>query len=403
MTNRAISRFPAILIGGPPHAGKSVLSHSLKEALKQAGIQCYLLRAAPDGEGDWSQQAEPDLAQTLRRKGTYTSIWVERMCRDIAYRPLPFLVDVGGKPEPWQETIFDQCTHAILLVKDAETQSYWQAMMDKYNVISLAVLTSQLIGESTLATERPVLRGAITGLSRGQQATGPVFEALLARVKALFNYDYDELLTIHQEQVPTDLVVDIPRLYKQVSPTRLGTKWQPQDLADVCGYLPRDTSLALYGNGPTWLYAAVANHIFPNQFFQFDARRGWIEPASLSSRTTERNPLSITTYETDQFLYVHTDLTQDYLEYQPKIAVPLPPIPSKKGIILSGKLPNWLYAGVTLFYRQAPWVGLYYPHLNQAIVVSSQNLENRYAIGQTVQLTKYEHVIASTKQKPADT
>jgi CRISPR-associated protein Csx3 len=392
MTNKATSRFPAILIGGPPHAGKSVLSHSLKEALKKAGVQCYLLRAAPDGEGDWSQEAEPDLAQTLRRKGTYTPVWVERMCRDIAYRPLPFLVDVGGKPKAWQETIFDQCTHAILLVKNAKTEAFWQAMVAKYNLLTIAVLTSQLQGKSVLQTDRPVVRGVITNLHRGQSATGPLFDALLARVQALFNYDYDELLTIHGEQAPVDLVVDISRLYRKLNPAQPGTTWYPHHLTAVFDELPQDSPLGLYGIGPAWLYAAVANYIFPNQFYQFDARRGWVEPTSFKTSAAASVPLDITAKETEQFLFLHLDLSQDYLNYRPEIAVPIPAIPTTKGVILSGKLPNWLYTGLTLFYRHAPWVALYYPHLNQAIIISTHNSAN-FGIGQCIDMAAYDYLL----------
>ena len=209
MTAPATSRFPAILIGGPPHSGKSVLARSLKETLNQQQIECYLLRAAPDGEGDWFYDAPTEVAQTERRKGTFTSTWIERMYHDIAYRPLPFLVDVGGQPKAWQEDIFDQCTHAILLIKDAASRLLWQEIVERYNLIVIAVLTSQLEGESRLESEQSILQGTITQLIRGQSATGPVFEALLKRVSALFNYSHAELLNIHQSQAPTDLVVDI--------------------------------------------------------------------------------------------------------------------------------------------------------------------------------------------------
>jgi CRISPR-associated protein Csx3 len=394
MIDRALSRFPAILIGGPPHAGKSVLSHSLKEALKQAGVQCYLLRAAPDGEGDWSQEAEPELAQGLRRKGTYTPAWVERMCRDIAHRPLPFLVDVGGKPEPWQEAIFDRCTHAILLVKDAQSQAYWQSKVDKYNLLPLAVLTSQQHGQSILEAEKPTLQGIITHLERGEPVTGPVFEALLARVKALFNYEYDELLRIHTEQAPTDMVVDIARLYKHINPARPGTRWQPPDLPRVFAYLPRDTSLALYGNGPAWLYTAIALNVFPAQFYQFDARRWWVKPPSFKIKATPNGPFTITAKAAAQSLYLHLDLTRDYLDYVPEIAAPLPVIPATKGIILSGKLPNWLYTGLALFYRRAPWVALYYPHEHQAIIVGSRHTDGPYSVGQRIDMAGDDRVIS---------
>jgi CRISPR-associated protein Csx3 len=230
------------------------------------------------------------------------------------------------------------------------------------------------------------LQGVISNLNRGQRATGPVFEALLSRVQALFQYDYTELLTIHQEQAPTDLVVDIPRLYQRLNPTRPSLTWQPQDLPEVFDYLPQDTPLALYGIGPAWLYAAVASYIFPIPFYQFDARRGWVEPVRLSADPTAQVPLSVTIEQSEPYLRLKLDLPEDYLIYQPELAAPLPSPPQTQGVVLNGKLPNWLYTGLALFYRSAPWVAIYYPHLNQAIVVASQNIAGQYTVGQSLPL-----------------
>ena len=395
MTHKAPSRFPAILIGGPPQAGKSVLSYSLKEALKNAGVQCYLLRAAPDGEGDWSQEANRTLAERLRRKGSFTHDWIKFMCHDIAYRPLPFLVDVGGRPKPWDEAIFDQCTHAILLTKDPESRLFWQKIVAKYNLILIADLTSQLSGPTVLSAEHPILEGSITKLNRGRIADGLIFETLLARVKALFHYDEEELFRTHEVQAPVDLVVDIARLYRRLNPDQPGTTWQPLDLLKVLEDLPRDTPLALYGIGPAWLYAAVACHIAPNSFYQFDARRGWVKPASLITATDGKSPLAVTTRDAETFLYLHLDILQDYLDFADEITVALPPASTKKGIILSGKLPNWLYTGLVLFYQQAPWVAIYYPHSNQGVIVSvDEHNPGGWVAGQVVDLAGYEALIS---------
>ena len=59
------NRLPAVLVGGPPHSGKSVLIYSLSQALRARGIDHYALRACPDGEGDWSNEALPQLVLSL--------------------------------------------------------------------------------------------------------------------------------------------------------------------------------------------------------------------------------------------------------------------------------------------------------------------------------------------------
>src|SRR5260370_8438800 len=89
---------PAILFGGPPHAGKSVLFYSLAKALRERGIPHYAIRACPDGEGNWFYELDQDKVRLIRVKGEWTSDFVKRMCLDLARRHLPLLVDIGGAP-----------------------------------------------------------------------------------------------------------------------------------------------------------------------------------------------------------------------------------------------------------------------------------------------------------------
>lgn len=97
--------FSAVLVGGPPHSGKSVLTYSLTQALRQRQVSHYVLRACPDGEGDWSMESPPDTVRLLRNKGLFTDQWVDQICRDLQQRHLPLLVDVGGRPTANQQRI----------------------------------------------------------------------------------------------------------------------------------------------------------------------------------------------------------------------------------------------------------------------------------------------------------
>jgi CRISPR-associated protein Csx3 len=56
-----VNLLPAVLIGGPPHAGKSVLFYSLTQALRERNIRHHAIRACPDGEGNWSQESDQHL------------------------------------------------------------------------------------------------------------------------------------------------------------------------------------------------------------------------------------------------------------------------------------------------------------------------------------------------------
>ncbi len=385
MTNAPISRFPAILICGSSHIDSSVLAHNLRKALNRAKVQSYLLKAGSDTIA-YDFKTIDTRTQDSRPEGTSAiPTWVTHIRRDLAYRPLPFLVDVGDLPLSWAEALFDQCTHAILLTRDAKSQAYWKKIAEKYTLIVIADLTLIEGGNSWLEVTEPHLIGSVANLEIGSNPSRPVFETLLKRIKEeVFNYDYEELLNIHQIHSPTDLVVDLPRLYRRINPNKLEVDWQPNDLETVLRDLPNDTPLALYGAGPAWLYTAIANYIFPVEFFQFDVRRGWVQPVEIAVNSTSEPLITVMVEELEEFLHLRLILSQPFLEYQPTVPIPLPPVPSNRGVVLSGRLPYWLFTGLTRYYYSASWVATYSPYLNQVVIVSSQQSDGQYKIGNTI-------------------
>jgi CRISPR-associated protein Csx3 len=151
---------PAILIGGPPHSGKTVLSYSLSQALRERNLTHYLMRAAPDGEGNWSQEIPEKFLSDIRFKGQWTPRWTQVVCRDVAARTVPLLVDIGGKPTDEQFSIFDQCTGAILITPNDEARQAWRRMIQSRGLPLIADLHSDLNGEDRLDAAED---GAITG------------------------------------------------------------------------------------------------------------------------------------------------------------------------------------------------------------------------------------------------
>ncbi len=150
---------PAILFGGPPHAGKSVLIYSLSQALRKCNIDHYAIRANPDGEGDWSQEIAKNEFDVIRHKSDWTPEFVQSICRDLEGRQLPFLVDIGGRPEEWQKCILNQCTHSVLLLHPDEehTIQFWHQLVESSSLVPLAVLYSKLEGNSTITSTEPII------------------------------------------------------------------------------------------------------------------------------------------------------------------------------------------------------------------------------------------------------
>ncbi len=370
---------PAVVIGGPPHSGKSVLAYALSQALRERDVLHYLLRAyPPDGEGDWYQQtADRVLAQALRHKGSSSEAWLAPLLRDLHHRQVPFIVDVGGRPTAEQEALFDLCTHAIVLAPEEKAQRQWRQRFLSRKLFLLADLRSELAGEERITRESPVLTGTVVGLERGTVPCGPVVQALTVRLEQLFL----PALTLrrrHLEGAPVDLAVDLMRLAQ-----RLGVNaraWHPSALPEVLRYLPQGEPLALYGRGPNWLYAAIAIHAHPAPFYLFDVRHGWL-PAPSGVRGESEEELRwhrVVGDEAERWCFA---LEEAYLAHPRSYG--LPPLPQGRGVIVDGKLPLWFVAMAARYAAaRAPWVAVYQPQLGGDVVVFSTDA--RHVVGEVI-------------------
>lgn len=395
------AHFPAVLIGGPPHSGKSVLVYSLTQTLRGLHVPHYVLRACPDGEGDWANEADQLLVKTLRSKGPYSRPFIERVVRDLQRRHLPLLVDVGGKPKPWQETVFAACNYAILLVADrpedahqfeAEMQE-WREMMLRNGVPVIAELKSVLHGQNSLQSTFPQVIGTMAGLVRGQQAQGESYEALVARLRRLFNYSPAEVAQQHMAQSPAELGLNLETLAQTLDVA--GGRWQPHHLPILRDYLPAGQPLAVYGRGPNWLYAALALQAAPAGFWLFDVRLGWVAPPVLPivseeglSRPVQQGWETVLQRESGSVILNFKTQSQ-YLDIEEPELLPIVQPPTDTGLILSGKIPHWLLIAASI--QMAPtssWLGIYQPMLKGAVIAYSRVPD--FKPGQVVPVTPEE-------------
>ncbi|HEY0756972.1 MAG TPA: hypothetical protein VGD98_23675, partial [Ktedonobacteraceae bacterium] len=155
---------PAILIGGVPNAGKSVLTYNLTQKLRAQEVPHYVLRANPDGEGDWSMKGwDSENVRLLRKQAhqEWSDTFRELVSQAIRNRRLPLIVDIGGSPREADIPILDACTHTILLLKDGEEQANekWRYYTERTGLTLFAELRSDLNGTSELTERIPVIRG----------------------------------------------------------------------------------------------------------------------------------------------------------------------------------------------------------------------------------------------------
>ena len=367
--------FPAILLAGPPHSGKSVLAHLLTEHLWRMGISHYLLRAVPDGEGNWFHTGKLDTVHLLRQRNKhgFRPEFVAHMRRVIEQRWLPLLVDIGGKPQDDQFDLLRACTHLVLLYREQDDYAVWRKHLDDAGLRPVAELRSQLDAPDKLTSIHPLLTGVIGGLARELDARRAAlsFGALLACITGILQTEEAALERVHLPAAPLPLLLERD-LARQIGIlTDEGIFWKPENLPQLAQIVPAAQPYALYGRGPVWLAAMLAAHALPAPFAFFDVRYNWLETPTISAQGLT-NHLNVTYSPCDRGgLWAEISIPEHGV-LQPGTLMIAPPPPAD-GIVLSGPLPRWAFAALTrAFAPHFSWVAVDEPTQDRAIVVFSR-------------------------------
>ncbi len=131
-----------IVIGGPPHSGKSVFIEALTQNLDKDNT--FSFSAAPDGEGPWLQRHydDPDVVK-LRQKGKFTPEFVADRKKKITDWEGPLMIiDVGGRTSEENAQMIEGATHAIILAGDLSKVAEWRDFFEKNNIQVIAKLHS---------------------------------------------------------------------------------------------------------------------------------------------------------------------------------------------------------------------------------------------------------------------
>jgi len=390
-----VNLLPALLIGGPPNAGKSVLFYSLTRTLYERGVRHHAIRACPDGEGNWYQEIhreiDPEMIRLLRIKKAWTESFVQGIRRDLERRHLPLLVDMGGHPEEWQFRILQACTHSLLLLRPdkPESASFWRTLVRHASLLPLAEIFSEFDGVSTITSKTPFLKGTLVGLKRGILAQGALYDALVECIAALFtSYSLEELERAKLALAPAELTVNLDPLLRKFD---LGAKeWKPEMLTRLPGELPDHTPLAVYGRGPGWLYGALAARTGQQAFYQFDPRIGWLAPPLLKIGTQSSEEILVQVREHRDAFILSIRIANDYLDHLQAEQLAFPAVPSERGVILDGKMPHWLLTALVRLYSEAgvTWIACHQPTLKGAVIVTSR--VPAYVLGKLIPMPNFD-------------
>jgi len=363
---------PAIFFGGSPNTGKSNLFYHLIQTFHERGIAHGGLRVCFTGDRpDADQMEQVRLMHVTDKQGPDI---VRRLCLDLQRRCLPLLVDLDGRLAVQEPCVFHHGTHTLLLRSPEQEESVqrWQHLARANGLLPLAELTSQSHGTSQLAGDGPVMYGTLAGLTRSVRPTDALFEALIERIALLFSsYSPAELEGVQLKLAPADLVVGLDLFLTRLAPD--AQQWNPAMLPLLLAELPDETSLAVYGPGPDWVYAGLAVHAGRQPFYQLDPRTGWITPPPLLIGTHGAPDMQGELHLFEQACVLSVRITHS-LDPQQAYHLPFPHAPVERGLILDGRLPLWLTTALVRLYQESgvAWIACSQVGTEGAVVVSSR-------------------------------
>lgn len=218
--------------------------------------------------------------------------------------------------------------------------------------------------------------GTLAGLERGEKASGVAFDALVDRLAVALGGADVAPKQIHRAAAPPEarfLDVEAPAPALGVHEAR----WQPGDLRALLAAVPRGESLAVYGRAPNWVYAALALHALPSEIWLFDARQGWMElpalPPLAEAATVDRQSGWDSVAESRPgYAWIELITNSQYLNPDQPDGLPLPLPPPAEGLVLSGRIPNWLLMAAAR--RLSPayrWLAVHQPQTGAVVVHST--------------------------------
>ena len=124
----------AVCIVGPANSGKSVFLRELCKALNKTlgeefRTNFFLIRACPDGEGDWFGDLHPDEGILFRVKKAFDDEFAQKISEDIRNmkkNKRVTLIDCGGRIDKRNQTILNACTETIIVSSSNEEMLKWE-------------------------------------------------------------------------------------------------------------------------------------------------------------------------------------------------------------------------------------------------------------------------------------
>ena len=243
------------------------------------------IRAAPDGEGDWTQllyQGGASLATALRQKGTFSPEFVAWASSSVEHCTARFgLIDIGGKPSEENRQI---CRHAdALVIVSSQEQAVqeWKLFAASVGLQVLAVLHSSLDEPLEWHLRHPsFFEGMVVGLDRERfngSVTIDAFVQFLLEVVPFHQRNEEKKMNTITIQQIADLIGKEEEEYLLPNGRAVqGLNWKHDNLPLVAEKLKPfsflGSSWLIDGPAPQWLIVSLLEVLHPCAISLADAK-----------------------------------------------------------------------------------------------------------------------------------
>lgn len=378
-----LSKGIKVVVGGPPHSGKSVFIEALTKNLNKD--QTLAFSACPDGEGPWLQKHydDPDVV-ALRRKGGFTPEFVDWATESVRDWDGPLmLIDIGGRTSEENAKIVEGATHAIILAGDTSKIPEWKEFFETRGIQVIAALHSDYpdhkdrFGDPGFLWSDKVndpIRASVHHLERGEPAEGRETIQLVAEV---IEHLVEENKS-NREASETDrghFKIDVASLRSDL-PTTQVERHLPSGQTITTTNLDRSAVPGLYEkianqphyhevwlDGPTnsWEIVALACALDAADVpgIRYNSPNGFVELQKLP--ISDEPGISASGWEwnvSERVMENGQKITVVEVAHNPDVPIhpdslhttTLPRVEADSIVVLGGKIPQWLRASIALGY-----------------------------------------------------
>lgn len=352
---------------GPPHSGKSVFIANLIDKLPTDAYT--IIRACPDGEGTWSNNKNQEEISAVRKKGKFTKSFIDDICKAIDNQTNKIvLVDVGGVMSKENEQVFEHCDSFVVLSSDEEKKKEWLEFGQKLGLECVGCLDSSLEGQEEIYTRKPYFQGRIVGLERGKilenssiingLASDFIKKSKYSERTENSNKAYEGAM-IDDTQLGFELGYGKEVFVEDEIPiikVRWNEKAIPQIYSAVEEKVNTDTSVRINGVRANFVLCAIckaAQKQGVKNISAFDIRsKQYISIRDLPKKKGVEQAEGLAYYliENKENIFMDMDVTKEQYSLEDYQKCILPQVKEDKNLYLSGRIPLWLLASMSISY-----------------------------------------------------